>query len=163
MLQDVRLRYSQQLSPSLWLNAGAGLTSNTGNAGNGTGLALDVELTKTFHRMDFALGYNRGNQFNGLITGAASDRADLAHTIYWTRRLSTVSSVAYFRTSEVSTQSQSGLYGTEQASYGLTRNLSLSGSFSYSKQVGDGVYVLSGHHRYLTVGVVWAVAPSQHY
>ena len=159
-LQDFLLTYAQQLNRTWHLSLGLGVSDNT-NFGNsathaGASLAINAGITKTFHRTDFAVTYNRGHQFNGFISNSVSDRIDVAQRIYWTRRFSTITSVAYFKTATALPSAESASYATERLSFGLTRRLSLSASGSYVKQVGDGVFVVSGIRRFATVGITWA-------
>jgi hypothetical protein len=155
LMQDFLVTYSQQLNASLWIHLGLGITSTTGGA-SGAGLGMNAGITKTLHRSELAVYYNRGHQFNGFVTSAASDNVGLTHTIYWSPRLSTATSAAYVRTPGAFPTTQSAWYATEQLNFGLTRGLSLSGSFSYLNQVGDGVYVLSSNRRFATVGITWS-------
>lgn len=161
-LQDLLITYGKQVGASWRLSLGLGLVNSTGNNSQ-TGLAASAGITKSFSRMDFALNYYRGHQFNGYITSGSSDRIDLVNTIRWNRRFTTSSSAAYFLTAGSSTPGRSGVYATEQLSFGLTRVLSLTGSIAYTKQTGDGVYVQNGHTRFATVGIAWSPAvPAQH-
>lgn len=161
LLQDVYVTYGKQIGATLRLNFGLGLTDNTG-IDSQRGFAASVGVTKSLKRMDFALNYYRGHQFNGYITSGSSDRVDLINTIRWSRRFMTTSSVAYFRTADTSTPGPFGYYATEQFNYGLTRSLSLTGSVAYTKQSGDGVYIENGHTRLATIGVTWTPAlPTQ--
>jgi hypothetical protein len=155
LMQDFLVTYSQQIKASWWFHLGLGITSTTGVAG-GAGLGMNAGITKNFHRSALAVFYNRGHQFNGFVTSAASDNVGVTHTINWTPRLSTATSAAYFRTSGASPSTQSAWYATEQLNFGLTRHLSLSGSFSYLNQVGDGVYVLSSNRHFATIGITWS-------
>ena len=155
-LQDVLISYGQQLGATWHIGFGLGVVSNIGNI-NQTSLGANAGITKSFHRMDIALGYNRGHQFNGYITSASSDRVDVTHTMRWNQRLTTLTSVAYFRSpGSNASLTQSGKYGTEEMSFGLTRTLSFTCGISYSTQSGDGVYVLSGHRRFATIGLNWS-------
>lgn len=162
--QDFLVNYGQQLATTWRLSAGLGVTDNTG-LNSQSGLAASAGITKSFQRMDLAVNYYRGHQFNGYITAQSSDRIDLVHTIRWSQRFTTISSVAYFRTTSSPSPATSGEYATEQASYGLTRSLSVTASFAYTKQTGDGVYLLSGNRKLGSIGIVWAPpAPDQtHY
>jgi hypothetical protein len=159
-LQDLLINYGKQIGASWHLNLGLGLTSAT-NGGNQIGLAASAGITKSFQKMDFAVNYYRGHQFNGYITSASTDRIDLVNTIRWNRRFSSSTSVAYFRTASTSTPGPSGTYASEQLSFKLTRALSLTGGVGYSKQTGDGVYVQDGHTQLATVGVTWSPAATQ--
>jgi hypothetical protein len=159
--QDLLINYGKQIGASWRLSFGLGLTSDT-NGGNQIGLAASAGISKSFHKMDFAVNYYRGHQFNGYITSASTDRIDLVNTIRWNRRFSNSTSVAYFRTANTSTPGPSGTYASEQLSFSLTRALSLTGGIGYSKQTGDGVYVQSGHTRLATVGVTWSPAATVH-
>jgi hypothetical protein len=154
-LQDILVIYNQQLNATWHLSLGAGLVTNTGTGSSGTGLAMQAGVTKTFQRVEFAAWYNRGHQFNGFITNEVSDRVDGTAKIYLTRRLATATSGAYFRTAAGSPLSQSGLYATQQLSYQLTRHLSVFGSASHIKQIGNGVFVLSANRNYFTTGILW--------
>jgi hypothetical protein len=159
--QDLLLNYSQQLAATWRLSVGLGLTDDTG-INSQSGLAANAGITKSFQRMDFAVNYYRGHQFNGYITNQSSDRIDLLHTVRWTPRFATTTSLAYFRTTNSSNSATSGEYATEQVSYGLTRSLSLTAGFAYTKQTGDGVYLLSGNRKLASVGITWAPpAPTQ--
>ena len=162
--QDFLVNYGLQLATTLRLSAGLGITDNTG-LNSQSGLAASAGITKSFQRMDLAVNYYRGHQFNGYITAQSSDRIDLLHTIRWFPRFSTTSSVAYFRTTNSPNPATSGEYATEEASYGLTRSLTVTAGFSYTKQTGDGVYLLSGTRKLGTIGITWAPpAPTQtHY
>jgi hypothetical protein len=153
---------SKTFGASWRLNLGLGVTANTG-IGSQSGVGASAGVTKSFQRMDFALNYNRGHQFSGYITAGSTDRVDLLHTVRWSERLSTSTSLAYFRTGRSPTSVTSGEYGTEQLNYRLTRSLSFIGGISYTKQTGDGVYLLSGNRRLATVGITWAPAPSAQY
>jgi len=156
-LQDILVNYGKQIGESWRLRAGLGVTSNS-TSGTGTSLAASAGITKSFRRMDIALNYYRGHQFNGYITAASSDRIDLVNSIRWNSRLMTNTSLAYFRTANNPSPGPSGEYATEQLSFRLTRTLSFTCSIGYTKQTGDGVYLQSGHTRLATVGVTWAPA-----
>jgi hypothetical protein len=162
-LEDFLLTYTQQLGASWHINLGLGVSDNVSLNGTGTSggalLAANAGITKTFHRSDFTVNYDRGHQFNGFITNSASDRIDVAQRIYWTPRFSTSTSVAYFKTTASLSPSQSASYATERVSFALTRQLSVSASGSYSKQTGDGVFVVSGIRRFVTVGLTWSPQP----
>jgi hypothetical protein len=161
LLQDFFINYGKQIGASWRLSAGLGITSNT-NDGSQAGLAASGGITKSFQRMDVALNYYRGHQFNGYVTSASTDRIDLVNTIRWSRRLMTSTSGAYFRTTS-SAPGPSGIYATEQLNFGLTRTLSFTSSVAYTKQTGDAVYVQSGHTRLATVGITWTpVGTVQH-
>ena len=161
-MQDFLVTYGKKFGASWRLTLGLGVTNNTGNSGQ-TSLAVNAGITKSFQRMDFVLGYDRGHQFNGYITSDATDRTNLVHTIRWSRRFTTSTSGAYFRTASSPRPGTSGIYATELLSFGLTRSLSLNGGFSYTKQTGDDVYVQSGHRRFVTVGIAWATpTPAQY-
>jgi hypothetical protein len=157
VLQDLLITYGKRIGASWRLSLGLGLTSDT-IGGNQIGIAASAGITKSFQKMDFALSYYRGHQFNGYITSASTDRIDLVNTIRWNRRFSNSSSVAYFRTANTSTPGPSGTYASEQLSFKLTRSLSLTGGIGYTKQTGDGVYVENGHTRLATMGVTWTPA-----
>jgi hypothetical protein len=154
--QDFNFTYSQQFTPTLWVNAALGVLSSP-NYG-GTGLSVHAGLTKAFLRNRLAVNYDRGLQFNGLITGYASDRIDAVHSINWTPRFSTSTSAAYFRYLTGQANTQSGFYATEQVNYRLANPLSVFGGFSYTKQVGDSVYLLSGQLHFFTFGLIWSPA-----
>ena len=155
LLQDILITYSQQLNATWHINAGAGLVTNTGTGASGTGLALQAGITKSFRQAELAAYYNRGHQFNGYISDEVSDRVDGTVTIYLTRRFSEVTSGAYFRTAAGSPLSQSGLYATEQLNYQLTPHLSVFGSASHIKQIGDGIFVVNANRNYFTTGILW--------
>jgi hypothetical protein len=155
LLQDLLISYGKQVGASWRLSLGLGLVDSTGG-NDQIGLAASAGITKSFRRMDFALNYYRGHQFNGYITSASSDRIDLVNTIRWNRRFTTSTSAAYFRTSGSLTPGPSGVYATEQLNFGLTRALSFTGSIAYTKQTGDGVYVQNGHTRLATIGIAWS-------
>jgi hypothetical protein len=158
-LQDALITYGKQIGASWRLNLGLGLLSNTG-IDSQSGLAASARITKSFQRMNFAVNYNRGHQFSGYITSGSTDRVDLVHTIRWSSRVATSTSVAYFRTASSPTPGPSGMYATEQLSFGLTRALSLTGGISYTKQTGtgDAVYLQSGHSTSYTLGITWTPA-----
>ena len=163
-IEDLLLTYNQQFGASWHFNLGVGASNNIGlentaNTSNGTLVAVNAAITKSFHRTDFTVTYNRGHQFNGFITSSASDRIDVAQQIYWTRRFSTITSVAYFKTTAALPPSESAFYGAERVIFDLTRQLSFSASGYYAKQVGDGVFVASGIQRYVTVGITWSPQP----
>jgi hypothetical protein len=162
LMQDVLINYGKQIGASWRLGLGLGVTSNTGYNSE-SGLAASASITKTFKRMDVALNYYRGHQFNGYITSSSTDRVDVVNTIRWSRRFTTSTSVAYFRTANSPTPGPSGIYATEQLSYGLTRTLSFTGSVAYTKQTGDGVYIQSGHTRLATLGLTWTPAATVQY
>jgi hypothetical protein len=153
--QSFLFTYRQQFRPTFWLNVGVGVLGSTTN-NNGAGLGLNVGVTKAFqhHRLTFA--YNRGFQFNGLVTGNASNRIDAVHSINWTERLSTSTSAAYFRYITGTPNAEAGFYATEQLQYRLARQLSVSGGFSYSKQIGDGVYLQGGTLHFFSFGFIWS-------
>jgi len=159
LLQDFLLTYGKQMGASWRLSLGLGLASNTGTDSQ-TDLAATAGITKSFQRMNFAVNYHRGHQFNGYITSASTDRVDLVNTIRWSPRVATSTSVAYFRTASSPTPGPSGMYATEQLSFGLTRALSLTGGISYTKQTGtgDAVYLQSGHTTVGTIGITWTPA-----
>jgi hypothetical protein len=159
LLQDFLVTYGKQIGASWHLGVGLGLTNNTGSGGQ-TGLAANAGVTKSFQKMSLAVNYSRGHQFNGYITSGSSDRVDLVHTIAWSRRVSTTTSVAYFRTASSPAPGPSGMYATEQVGFGLTRALSLTGGVAYTKQTGtgDAVYLQSGHTTSATVGITWTPA-----
>jgi len=159
--QDLLINYGKQIGASWHLSLGLGLTSDT-NGGNQIGLAASAGITKSFHKMDFAVNYYRGHQFNGYITSGSTDRIDFVNSIRWTRRFSNSTSVAYFRTANTSSPGPSGTYASEQLSFKLARALSLTGGVGYSKQTGDGVYVQDGHTKLATVGVTWSPAATVH-
>src|SRR5262249_10341923 len=96
-MQDFLVTYGQKFGASWWLTLGLGVTNNTANSDQ-TSLAVNAGITRSFQRMDFALVYNRAHQFNGYITSAATDRVNLVNTIRWSRRFTTSTSGAYFRT-----------------------------------------------------------------
>lgn len=154
LLQDAKLGFRQQLRASWWLGVGLGVSRDSGPSGSNL-LGVSASISKAFHRAEFALTYNRGHQFNGFITNAASNRIDASQKIYWGQRFFTTTSVAYFKNESSFPQSQSASYATEEMCYGLTRRLSLTGSISYIKQVGDGVFVASGNRRFATFGITW--------
>ncbi len=162
-LQDLLITYGKQVGASWRLSLGLGLVNRTGNNSQ-IDLAASAGITKSFRRMDFALNYYRGHQFNGYTTSASSDRIDLVNTIRWNQRFATSTSAAYFLTAGSLAPGQSGVYAMEQLSFGLTRVLSFTGGISYTKQTGDGVYVQNGHTRSATVGITWSPAapPAQH-
>jgi hypothetical protein len=159
LLQDFLVRYGNQIGASWHLALGLGLASNTG-IDSQSSLAATAGITKSFQRMDFAVNYYRGHQFNGYITSGSTDRVDLVNTIRWSPRVATSTSVAYFRTASSPTPGPSGMYATEQLSFGLTRALSFTGGISYAKQTGtgDAVYLQSGHTTLATVGITWTPA-----
>jgi hypothetical protein len=163
LLQDFLITYGKKIGASWRLSLGLGLLDNTGMDSQ-TGLAATAGITKAFQRMDFAVSYQRGHQFNGYITSGSSDRIDLVNTIRWSRRFTTSTSVAYFQTAS-NPPGPSGFYATEQLGFGLTRALSLTSSIAYNKQTGtgDNVYLQSGHTRFATVGITWTpVGQVQH-
>jgi hypothetical protein len=153
--QDALIRYGQQIGPSWRLSLGFGVTSNSAGYAQ-AGFAANAGITKSFQRMDFALSYVRGHQFNGYITSGSTDRIDLINTIHWSRRFLTTTSGAYFRTANSPNPGPSGTYATEQLSFALTRAFRLTGGIAYTKQTGDGVYVQGGKSRLATVGITWA-------
>jgi hypothetical protein len=161
LLQDFLVSYGKRIGASWRLSAGLGITSNT-SGGSQAGLAASGGVTKSFHKMDVALNYYRGHQFNGYVTSASTDRVDLVNTIRWSRRLTTSTSGAYFRTTG-GTPGPSGIYATEQFSFGLTRTLSFTSSVAYTEQTGDAVYVQSGHTRLASVGITWSPASTTQY
>jgi hypothetical protein len=158
-LQDFLITYGKQIGASWRLGLGLGLMNNTG-IDSQSGLAASAAITKSFQRMDFAVNYYRGHQFNGYITSGSTDRVDLVNTIRWSRRFTTSTSVAYFRTANSPTPGPSGFYAAEQLSFGLTRSLGLTGGIAYIKQTGDAVYLQSGHTRFATIGINWSPAAS---
>jgi hypothetical protein len=158
LLQDLLITYGRKIGASWRLSLGLGLMDNTGSDSQ-SGLAASAGITKSFQRMDFAVSYHRGHQFNGYITSGSSDRVDFVNTIRWSRRLMTSTSVAYFLTAG-NPPGPSGFYATEQLGFGLTRALSLTSGVSYTKQTGtgDNVYLQSGNSRFATVGITWTPA-----
>jgi hypothetical protein len=163
LLQDVLVTYGKQIGESWHLGLGLGLTETGDGRSNQSGLGVNAGVSKSFHRTDFAVSYNRGHQFNGYITSLSSDRVDFVNTIRWTPRFSNSSSIAYFRTAEGPGAAQSGSYGTEQLSFLLTGALSVTGGIAYTRQTGDGVFIPNGHLRSATIGVTWAPAARPQY
>jgi hypothetical protein len=153
--QDFLFMYRQQFRPTFWLNAGVGVLGSTTN-NSGASWGLNIGVIKAFQHQSLTFAFNRGFQFNGLVNGYASDRVDAVHSISWTQRLSTSTSAAYFRYINGTPNTESGFYATEQLQYRLTPQMSFSGAFSYTKQVGDGVYLQSGNLHFFTVGFVWS-------
>jgi hypothetical protein len=154
-LQDVLVTYSLQFRETWLIHLGAGLTSNFG-ADGGTGIGLNVGISKSFRQSSLSGVFTRGHQFNGFITGSVSDNAGLTHSIYWTPRFSTATSGYYTQTPGANPSGQSSWYAIEQLNFGLTQQLSLNGAFGYTKQVGDGVYVISSNRRFVTFGITWS-------
>ena len=153
--QDFFFTYRQQVRPTFWLNAGVGVLGSTTD-NNGASWGLNIGVTKAFQHHSLSFAYNRGFQFNGLVNGYASDRVDAVHHIDWTQRLSTSTSASYFRYITGTPNTQSAFYATEQLQYRLARQLSLSGGFSFTKQVGDGVYLQGGTLRFFNLGLFWS-------
>jgi len=161
-LQDALVTYSQEISPTWHLTLGAGVTDDTGPGAAGLGLGLDAGITKKFHWGEFGGGYERGNQFVGLVTGQVTDRVDAVQRFFWTKRFTTATSASYFRTTG-GAPSYSGAYGMEELSLGLTRRVSVIGNAAYVRQMGDGVFVLNGHRVFCSVGLRWEAVPAGHY
>src|SRR5208283_4478673 len=63
-LQDALVTYHLQYKESWLIRLGLGLTSTLGGS-SGTGLGVDVGISKSFHRNTLAAIFNRGHQFNG--------------------------------------------------------------------------------------------------
>src|SRR5208283_3130452 len=141
-LQDALVTYHLQYKESWLIRLGLGLTSTLGGS-SGTGLGVDVGISKSFHRNTLAAIFNRGHQFNGFVTGSLSNNVGVTHSIYWTPRLSTSTGGFYSKTPGAYPSAQSSWYAVESLNYGLTSQVSLSGSVGYTDQVGDGVYVLT--------------------
>jgi hypothetical protein len=156
VLQDFLLTYGKQIGATWRFSVGFGLTNNTG-ADAQTGFGASAGISKSFRRMDFGVSYDRGHQFNGYITSASSDRIDVVNTIRVSRRLTTNSSAAYFRTVGGG-PSTSGFYATGQVRFGLTPSLGLTAGYAYTRQIGDGVYVVNGDTRLATIGITWSPA-----
>ncbi len=162
LLQDLLINYGKQIGASWRLNLGLGFASST-NGDSQTSLAASAGISKSFRRMDFAVHYYRGHQFNGYITSSTTDRVDFVNTIRWTRRFITNTSAAYFETPGTATPGPSGFYATEQLSFGLSRTLSLTSGIAFAKQTGDGVYLQSGQTRMATLGITWALPTTTQY
>jgi len=160
--QDFLVTYGQKIGASWHLNVGLGLTSNTVGYSR-IGLGASAGISKSLRRTDFAVNYYRGHQFNGYITSSGTDRIDLVNTIRWTRRFSSSTSVAHFRTTNSPTPGPSGTYAMEQLSFGLNRTLSFTGGFGYTKQTGEGIFVSNGHTRTAMVGITWTPAATVQY
>ena len=159
--QDFRLTYHQQFAPTVWVNAAVGvmtIPSATISTHSDPGLGVDFSATKTFRHNSLSIAYDRALQFNGLVTSQASDRVDLVHSIAWTQRFWTSSSCAYFRYISATPIQPAGFYATEQFRFRLARQLSTTGGYSYSKQTGDGVYLLSGKQSFFSLGLSWSPA-----
>jgi len=161
-LQDALVTYSQEISPTWHLTLGAGVTDDTGPGAAGLGLGVNAGIAKKFHWGEFGGGYERGNQFVGLVTGQVTDRVDAIQRFFWTKRLTTATSAAYFRTTG-GAPSYSGLYGLEEVSWGLTRRVSIVADAGYVRQMGDGVFVLNGHRVLCLVGLHWEAVPAEHH
>jgi hypothetical protein len=157
-LQDALVTYDQELSATWHLGLSVGVTDNSGPGAIGLGLGLAAGVAKKFNRAEFAVGYGRGHQFVGLITGQVTDRVDVVQRFYWTKRFSTDTSASYFRTVG-GPASQSGFYATQQFSFQLSHSFSFIGSGSYIKQVGDGVFVAEGRRALFTMGIRWEAVP----
>jgi hypothetical protein len=156
VLQDLEVTYGKKIAATWRFNLGFGFSSNSGVDAQ-TGFAASAGISKSFNRMDFGVSYHRGHQFNGYITAGGTDRVDAVNTVRWSRRLTTNSSAAYFRSEGVG-PSTSGFYATEQGSFRLTPSLSLTGGFAYTKQTGDGTLVVNGNSRLSSVGLTWSPA-----
>jgi hypothetical protein len=153
-LQDALVTYSLQYN-SWSIHLGVGLTNNIGGD-SGTGLGVSGGISKNFHRSNLAAVFSRGHQFNGFVTSSFSNNAGVSHSIYWTPRLSTSTAGYYSRTPGAYPSAQSSWYAIEQLNFGLTRQVSLNGSFGYTDQVGDGVYVLTSNRRFAAIGITWS-------
>jgi hypothetical protein len=159
LLQDMLVTYDQALGPTWHLDLGTGVTVNQGGAIGGVGLGLTAGISKKLRRAELAVGYARGHQFVGLITGQVTDRVDAVQRFYWTKRFSTASTVSYFRTT--GTPNQSGLFGGGQAAFRWTPRVSFLASISYVSQTGDGVLVPSGKRYFFATGIRWEAVPAE--
>jgi hypothetical protein len=147
--QQFLFTYHQQFTPTMVLSAAIGILASSSNGAN---LALNFRVTKAFQHSSLAAAYDRGFLFNGVVTAYASNRGDILHTINWTQRFSTSTSVAYFRNINATPGTESGFYAAGQAQYRLAGPLSVFGGISYTRQIGDGVYLLSGKLYFYSFG-----------
>jgi hypothetical protein len=159
LLQDVLVTYARAFAKDWRLNLGAGLATNSGNAG-GNGLAAEAGIGRLFRRGDVTISYNQGHQFNGFVTGQVTERIDGVQHFYWTPRLSTSTSVSYFTTTGAPPKT-SGFFVAEHFSYLLAPHVSVFGQGAYIRQSGDNIYILSAQRYLGSFGIRWdSAAPA---
>jgi len=154
-LQDALLTYSLQYKESWLISLGLGLVSTIGGD-SGTGLGVNGAISKSFHHSTLAAIFSRGHQFNGFVTGSLSNNVGVTHSIDWTPRLSTATGGFYTKSPGAYPSAVSSWYAIEQINFGLTPQVRLNGSFGYTEQVGDGVYVLTSNRRFAAIGITWS-------
>lgn len=141
-----------------WNLSGSGgvITANfqAGRNWSGSGTA---SIVKSFRRSRAALAYYRGHTFSGYISQQFSDRADATYQLYVGRRWTMGAGVGYLR-DVVTANGVSGKYGEGNLSFGLTRSLSLFGTYVYKWQRGDNVAVFSGNTSYTRFGIQWTAS-----
>lgn len=141
-------------------NGGWGVSGNfgfiTANLGSGRNWSESGSgsIMKSFRRSRVAASYYRGHSFSGYISQGFSDRIDASYQLYVGRRWTMGGGVGYLR--DIYTANGVwGKYGEANLSFGMTRTLSLFGSYVYKWQRGDDVTVFSGTTNYLRCGIQW--------
>lgn len=141
-------------------NGGWGVSGNFGfitasfQTGRNWSESGSGSVVKAFRRSRISASYYRGHSFSGYISQGFSDRIDASYQLYVGRRWTMGGGVGYLR--DIYTANGVwGKYGEANLSYGMTRTLSLFGSYVYKWQRGDDVTVFSGTTNYLRCGIQW--------
>ena len=117
-----------------------------------------ISLTKQFRRSGISLAYSRTSTFLTLLRNGYADEFD-GSVFYNITRTTTIS---------VGGSDYSQIWGTSgsvhainaMVTHGLTRSVSLFGSYMYRTQGGNPLELLLGRRTYASVGISWA--PGQH-
>jgi hypothetical protein len=154
VFQSLQAGYSHSFKGGWNLSGSFGLITANFQSGRTSSESGSAAVVKTFRRSHAAMTYYRGHTFSGYISQQFSDRIDASYQQDIGRHWTLGGGVGYLR-DVVTANGIWAKYGEGHVSFGLTRTVSLFGSYVYKWQHGDNIEVFSGNNNYLRCGIQW--------
>jgi len=156
LFRTVGAAYSEQLSPSFWINGtiGAEVARYPGFNANNWGVEGGFALVKTFGTSDLALDYHRASTVANFIANHQIENADLSYGQTVFRPLKCTAGIGYFR--EIGANPRViGKYAIFTAKYHLVGGFSLISSYSWRSQRSSTPELISGNRNTFFGGLQW--------
>jgi len=157
--------YSEQLARTFWISGNVGAVNQSGSrlasgsslaGASGWGVNANLSLLKSLTpRINLALGYTRGMNFNNYVTLRRSDRIDASAGYKLSSRMSWNTSFGYYRELGGNPRTDAK-YAESDFSYRFVGGFAFFTTFAYTFQNSSTVQLFSGNRKTLAYGVRWS-------
>jgi hypothetical protein len=149
--------FSDRLSPTLVFLISAAASSGLGTGSGGLTATGDISLHKVFRTSSLALEYYRGITTGPYLINGYTSRGDGAYEKRLGQWWRASTGVAYESDSYTGGQI-TGIYGTAQLSYRISRNFDWFGAYARRWQLDAPATVQIGNINFISTGLTWNIS-----